>query len=288
MYCRVWRWPDLQNHHELRAVPACQFTFNSKQKDVCINPYHYERVIVESPMLPSIMVPQSQPGQPHNQPQPGPSSMMHGNPMYPSTQPSYDYNYQHQMVMGSSPLGSPETSGFVNSPPPPPPMPNGPMASPCGGPETPPPAYSPAEEPKFQPNPLGLGAPALSEPMHVIQETAMDTSGNNNNENQVDNSIRPIEYMEPQFWCSIAYYELNSRVGEIYHARAPDIYVDGFTNPLMQNNNCFCLGQMSNVNRNSTIENTRRHIGKGNKNLTNILIAFASLNVHFRCSSSIC
>ena len=42
MYCRVWRWPDLNNHHELRALPFCQFPFNSKEKDVCINPYHYE------------------------------------------------------------------------------------------------------------------------------------------------------------------------------------------------------------------------------------------------------
>ena len=39
--------------------------------------------------------------------------------------------------------------------------------------------------------------------------------------------------------------------------------VDGFTNPPNNNNNRFCLGLLSNVNRNSTIENTRRHIGKG-------------------------
>jgi MAD (mothers against decapentaplegic) family protein 1 len=38
--------------------------------------------------------------------------------------------------------------------------------------------------------------------------------------------------------------------------------VDGFTDP-SNNKNRFCLGLLSNVNRNSTIENTRRHIGKG-------------------------
>lgn len=47
IYCRVWRWPDLQSHHELKAVDHCQFPFSAKQKDVCINPYHYQRV--ESP-----------------------------------------------------------------------------------------------------------------------------------------------------------------------------------------------------------------------------------------------
>jgi len=40
------------------------------------------------------------------------------------------------------------------------------------------------------------------------------------------------------------------------------VIVDGFTNP-SSNSNRFCLGQVSNVNRNSTIESTRRHIGKG-------------------------
>lgn len=42
MYCRVWRWPDLQNHHELRAEPFCQYPFSSKQSKICINPYHYQ------------------------------------------------------------------------------------------------------------------------------------------------------------------------------------------------------------------------------------------------------
>lgn len=44
IYCRVWRWPDLQSHHELKALECCEFPFGSKQKDICINPYHYRRV----------------------------------------------------------------------------------------------------------------------------------------------------------------------------------------------------------------------------------------------------
>lgn len=47
IYCRVWRWPDLQSHHELKPLDICEFPFGSKQKEVCINPYHYKRV--ESP-----------------------------------------------------------------------------------------------------------------------------------------------------------------------------------------------------------------------------------------------
>ena len=44
IYCRLWRWPDLQNHHELRAIDTCQFAFNNKRDEVCVNPYHYYRV----------------------------------------------------------------------------------------------------------------------------------------------------------------------------------------------------------------------------------------------------
>jgi len=69
-------------------------------------------------------------------------------------------------------------------------------------------------------------------------------------------------FQEPAHWARIAYYELNSRVGEEFQCRSTSVTVDGFTSP-SPNSDRFCLGQLSNVNRNSTIENTRRHIGKG-------------------------
>lgn len=40
------------------------------------------------------------------------------------------------------------------------------------------------------------------------------------------------------------------------------VVVDGFTDP-SQENNRICLGLLTNVNRNATIDNTRRHIGRG-------------------------
>lgn len=85
----------------------------------------------------------------------------------------------------------------------------------------------------------------------------MDTSHGNSD-------LAPVAYQEPLYWCSVAYYELNSRVGEVFHSQSHSIIVDGFTNPDNKSDR-FCLGQLSNVNRNSTIENTRRHIGKGIK-----------------------
>lgn len=52
----MYRWPDLQSHHELKALPCCRFCFESGQQHICINPYHYERVDSAS-LLPPVLVP---------------------------------------------------------------------------------------------------------------------------------------------------------------------------------------------------------------------------------------
>ena len=120
----------------------------------------------------------------------------------------------------------------------------------------------------------------MDEPKYAAQlhmpsnDNAMDTSSAfvmNSPPPQAPQALpNQIVMNDPPYWCNIAYYELNSRVGEIFHAKSacPEIYVDGFTHPGMTSSpnhavNRFCLGQLSNVNRNSTIENTRRHIGQG-------------------------
>ena len=51
-------------------------------------------------------------------------------------------------------------------------------------------------------------------------------------------------------------------MGEVFHSTSNQVRIDGFTNPGAENNR-FCLGQLSNVNRSQTTENTRRHIGNG-------------------------
>ena len=44
IYARIWRWPDLHKN-ELKNVKYCQYAFDLKADSVCVNPYHYERVV---------------------------------------------------------------------------------------------------------------------------------------------------------------------------------------------------------------------------------------------------
>lgn len=245
IYCRVWRWPDLQSHHELKPLELCEFPFSSKQKEVCINPYHYKRV--ESPVLPPVLVPR------HSEFAPGHSLL----PFQQLPEPAMPHNVSYSAHgFGNQSLGMPGPSSIkpgsdrpmpgalsplsANANPTSPmsnvssPAPQSPYSS---LPETPPPAYSPHDE-------------------NAGSQEAMDTT------HGPISDLAPVAYQEPVYWCSIAYYELNSRVGEVFHAQSHSIIVDGFTNPDNKSDR-FCLGQLSNVNRNSTIENTRRHIGKG-------------------------
>ncbi|RWS08687.1 hypothetical protein B4U79_13819 [Dinothrombium tinctorium] len=261
IYCRVWRWPDLQSHHELKPLECCEFPFSAKQKEVCINPYHYKRV--ESPVLPPVLVPRyseypstsipppptfhppqasivcfstltlfdvqqsSEPSMPHN--------VSFSSQGFTNSSSATSMNQQQNQMNNvlninvPSPAASTISSFGPNSPPS--------VTLPTA--ETPPPAYSPQDENRNQND----------------NNAQMDTS-------DITLDVAPVTYQEPPFWCTVAYYELNSRVGEIFRAQSTSIVIDGFTDP-SNNSNRFCLGLLSNVNRNSTIENTRRHIGKG-------------------------
>lgn len=69
------------------------------------------------------------------------------------------------------------------------------------------------------------------------------------------------------FWCSISYYELGERVGEVWNAPndLTSIVIDGFTNPNDGAGapNRFSLGLLTNINRKDDCDKARRHIGKG-------------------------
>ncbi|CAF1954946.1 unnamed protein product [Rotaria magnacalcarata] len=70
-----------------------------------------------------------------------------------------------------------------------------------------------------------------------------------------------VSYVETPFWCSILYYELNQRVGEIFHASLNSLVVDGFCDPNASDR--FCLGSLTNVNRTYESETCRKLVGNG-------------------------
>lgn len=72
-------------------------------------------------------------------------------------------------------------------------------------------------------------------------------------------STQPV----PDFWCSIAYFELDTQVGETFKvpSSCPTVTVDGYVDP--SGGNRFCLGALSNVHRTEQSERARLHIGKG-------------------------
>lgn len=262
--CRVWRWPDLQSHHELKARPCCQFPFEStNNKEVCINPYHYQRI--ESQVLPPVLVPRfceysSRPGQsvlsPFHQMD---DHSMPANFTLDSDQGSFspDMGGNRRIFSPHPSLGSQPSSPFVNSPYPPSPP------------------YSPR-----MPNHLNSHA-------RINNAMEMDEGGPTSPEDCLaalslnENSPTVVPLEEPAKWCTVQYFELNSRVGEPFHVLTPGnvgFTIDGFTDPSACGRR-FSLGQLSNIHRNSVIENTRKFIQKG------VHICYVGGEVYAQCLS---
>lgn len=259
IYCRLWRWPDLQSQAELKALDICEYAYHLKKDEVCINPYHYTKVDSQSQQPLTILVPKNL-----STPQGGESSITYTLDDLSNTVP---VNIQYNNALNEN---------YVTSPQP---------ATPQQQQQPQPPQQQPHQTtaPSYMEVTLGQQIPTNTTIMDSVNigvgtipntETPppgyMSEDGDplDQNDNMTDMSrlsppmdAQPVMYHEPAFWCSISYYELNLRVGETFHASQPSITVDGFTDP--SNSERFCLGLLSNVNRNEVVEQTRRHIGKG-------------------------
>ncbi|CAG9830250.1 unnamed protein product [Diabrotica balteata] len=231
IYCRLWRWPELQSHHELRSLDHCEYGYALKKEEVCVNPYHYTRI--ETPALPAILVPRHTLGDENNlfpHSLEDLSTSVPENTSFPhhNTNTLVGLHLQHPTTYMDT-VGICPTPTNMESP-----------HSVVPPTETPPPGYMSEDGDPIDPNDnMSMSRITPSPPVDA----------------------QPVLYCEPAFWCSISYYELNTRVGETFHASQPSITVDGFTDP--SNSERFCLGLLSNVNRNTVVEQTRRHIGKG-------------------------
>ncbi|KFO14857.1 Mothers against decapentaplegic 3, partial [Balearica regulorum gibbericeps] len=242
IYCRLWRWPDLHSHHELRAMEMCEYAFNMKKDEVCVNPYHYQRV--ETPVLPPVLVPR------HTE--------------IPAEFPPLD-DYSHSIPENTNfPAGIEPQSNYIPGSPNLSPNPMSPAHNNLVGFLQTNSSYAAILSYPPPPNSI-LGTRKIAQP---ISKRSLFFTHPLPLLMACDSfcflfcaDLQPVTYCEPAFWCSISYYELNQRVGETFHASQPSMTVDGFTDP--SNSERFCLGLLSNVNRNAAVELTRRHIGRG-------------------------
>jgi len=303
LYCSIWRWPEIKNQHELRHIPGCEYSPSLKKDQICVNPYHYER-LRSQPIAP-VLVPKLPPNQ---VPESLWNSMVNG--FMPIHDEEKDWVVATNMTLGEQafstrPLNSP--NGFGDG-----------QLSECS--ETLSPPTSPMSDitmnsmgssvgtatsvimentnyiqksfQKFSLDPpkydSGQGSSPLSSSpssqsdMATIQEVCDDVQIKVEPEDpdvpstsssvpsvpqpQLDIPMRTeVEFKETESWCTLSYYEMNQRCGKAFEGKVPIIKIDGFTTgPIEEgDDNRFALGSIPNQNRLPEVEQVRRTIGTG-------------------------
>ncbi|XP_063816175.1 mothers against decapentaplegic homolog 4 isoform X1 [Pseudophryne corroboree] len=313
IYARLWRWPDLHKN-ELKHVKYCQYAFDLKCDSVCVNPYHYERVVSPGIDLsgltlqstaPSSLLVKDEYGHDYVEGQQSmPSSDGHSiqTIQHPPSNRSSSESYSNSSLMVSSEPSTPNASSFSSMPIPSTTLLNIPKAaSTCCFPASP--SGQPASllatthsdgllqiasVPPQGAQQNGFNAqPATyhhnSTTTWTGSRTAAYTPNMSHHQNghlqhhppmphpghywPVHNELAfqpPISnHPAPEYWCSIAYFEMDVQVGETFKvpSSCPIVTVDGYVDP--SGGDRFCLGQLSNVHRTEAIERARLHIGKG-------------------------
>ncbi|XP_072514374.1 mothers against decapentaplegic homolog 4a isoform X1 [Salminus brasiliensis] len=291
IYARLWRWPDLHKN-ELKHVKYCQFAFDLKCDSVCVNPYHYERVVSAGIDLSGLTLSGSgssglmvKDEYDYDCPSSLPSSEGHIQTIqHPPTRPVAQEAFSTSALLpptdGSSSASSSAFSSIAvgptthsNS------LLSGSHSSESllqiasgTGQGTQQNGFPPGQTSTYHHNATSTWTrnnnftPNVPHPQngHIQHHPAMHHTGHYW---PVHNEIAfqpPISnHPAPEYWCSIAYFEMDVQVGETFKvpSNCPIVTVDGYVDP--SGGDRFCLGQLSNVHRTEAIERARLHIGKG-------------------------
>ncbi|KAM9394496.1 mothers against decapentaplegic homolog 4-like isoform 1-T4 [Pholidichthys leucotaenia] len=249
IYARLWRWPDLHKN-ELKHVKYCQFAFDLKCDNVCVNPYHYERVVSPGIDLSGLTLTP-----------PGPMVKDEFDLDGPQSLTSIGRGHSLQTIQ------HPPSNGH--------PAPSEPFASPN--------MLSPSEAASASPSSFPAiaagssnGTSCWARNGHFNPSIPHHTNGHLQHHPPMPHPAHywplhnelafqpPISnHPAPDYWCSIAYFEMDVQVGETFKvpSTCPVVTVDGYVDP--SGGDRFCLGQLSNVHRTEAIERARLHIGKG-------------------------
>uniref|UniRef100_A0A0N5BYZ8 Mothers against decapentaplegic homolog n=1 Tax=Strongyloides papillosus TaxID=174720 RepID=A0A0N5BYZ8_STREA len=254
VYAQIWRWPNV-NKSELQKLPICEVS-NDNQEVICINPYHYERIVSSSSTTMLEM---------KNLRVNGPSTTSpsidikntQGNETYKR---SNSGNLEYTNLDGVSPINTiPTKEPFL--------------------------MYGRNQTPSGILSHLPEGGSnfvtELSTP--IIRNTDYPRDGLNNS---IENEFNEDRYIEaknnlyarynisrvvtpqipwPDHWCSISYYELDTQIGETFKVSKDitEVIIDGGMNTSDAKRGRFCIGALSNVHRCEASEKARLYIGKG-------------------------
>ncbi|CAF3751601.1 unnamed protein product [Rotaria sordida] len=191
-YCRLWRWPDLANSNELKPVDYCPNAFHYTLDNICINPYHYERV----PSIYSVYVPLLPPETMQNIPDLRSSSIKESIINQIPENKTYEAPFlqQQQQQQELSPTAlSPES---INSP--------DSFHSPSSG---------------------------INNDENIETTIPMDLDIVQTIPQEENFPHEQVIFQEPREWCRISYYEMSNRVGEQYLATQSQVIIDGYTHP---------------------------------------------------------
>ncbi|XP_051532231.1 mothers against decapentaplegic homolog 4 isoform X1 [Myxocyprinus asiaticus] len=246
IYTRLWRWPDLHKN-ELKHVKYCQFAFDLKCDNVCVNPYHYERVVSPSIDL-SVLTLGG----------PGPS----GEPMVKDEFEGHsaaDGGHSIQTIQHTAACSAPPDT--FNSPALLPPTDSASSASTSAFTSL---ATRPTNAPTSWPRGSSFPPNIPHQNGHLQHHPPLPQTGQYWSVHSELAFQPPIStHPAPDYWCSIPYFEMDIQVGETFKvpSSCPIVTVDGYVDP--SGGDHFCLGQLSNVHRIEAIERARLHIGKG-------------------------